>query len=367
VSGDVVDCVVVGAGVIGLSVARALALRGHETLLLEEAAGIGTGVSSRSSEVLHSGIYYQPDSLKARLCVRGRQLLGAYCREHGVAHRVCGKLIVATAEQQLATLERLRGNALRNGVGDVCMLTAAEARTLEPQLRCSAALHAPSTGIIDTHGLMQALLGDLQRAGGTVALRTRVSGGRSLAGGFELRVAGAADYRLRARRLVNAAGLGAQALAAALAGLSAQRVPPLYFAKGHYFALRGPAPFARLIYPLPEAGGLGIHLTLDLAGRARFGPDVQWLEKPDYGVDPALAAPFAAAVRRYWPEVRAEALQPDYAGVRPKLVPAGAPAADFLIQGAAQHGVAGLVNLYGIESPGLTAALAIAEYVSETL
>lgn len=362
-----VDCVVVGAGVVGLAVARALALRGHETLLLEAAAGIGTGISARSSEVLHSGIYYPPGSLKARLCVRGRELLDAYCRERGVTHRVCGKLIVATDDAQLGALEQLHAKGLGNGVRDLRVLTAAEAVALEPRLACRAALHAPSTGIVDSRGLMQALLGDFERADGTLALRSQVLGGACTADGFELRIDGAEGCTLRTRILVNAAGLDAQRLAASLAGLARQFVPPLYFAKGHYFALRGPSPFARLIYPVPEPGGLGIHLTLDLAGRARFGPDVRWVDTPEYGVDPELAARFCAAVRRYWPEISADALEPAYAGVRPKVVPAGAPAADFLIHGPGTHTIPGLVNLFGIESPGLTAALAIAEQVRDLL
>jgi L-2-hydroxyglutarate oxidase LhgO len=362
-----VDCVVVGAGVVGLAVARALALQGHETLLLEAAAGIGTGISARSSEVLHSGIYYPPGSLKARLCVRGRELVDAYCRERGVAYRACGKLIVATDDAQLGALERLHANGLRNEVRDMRVLTAAEAVALEPRLACRAALHVSSTGIVDSHGLIQALLGDFEHAGGTLALRSQVLGGACTADGFELRIEGAAGYTLRTRILVNAAGLGAQRLAGSLAGLPAEFVPPQYFAKGHYFALRGPSPFARLIYPVPEPGGLGIHLTLDLAGRARFGPDVCWVDAPEYGVDPELAARFCAAVRRYWPEISADALEPAYAGVRPKVVPAGAPAADFLIHGPGTHAVPGLVNLFGIESPGLTAALAIAQHIRDLL
>ena len=361
---DEVDCVVVGAGVVGLAVARALAQRGHETLLLEAAAGVGTGISARSSEVLHSGIYYAPGSLKARLCVRGRQLLGDHCRDHGVATRDCGKLVVAGDAAQLGELERLAANGRSNGVADLRLLSAAEAVALEPRLRCHGALHVPSTGIVDSHGLMQSLLADLERARGTLALRARVAGGECDGGGFALRIEGGNEFRLRARRLVNAAGLGAQALAMALDGVPAGTVPPLRYAKGHYFSLRGRSPFGHLIYPLPEPGGLGIHLTLDLAGRARFGPDVQWVPAPDYSVDAALAARFGAAVRRYWPELADDALEPAYAGVRPKLVAAGEPAADFLIQGAGAHGVAGLVNLYGIESPGLTAALAIGEHVA---
>jgi L-2-hydroxyglutarate oxidase LhgO len=364
---DEVECVVVGAGVVGLAVARALRLRGRETLLLESAAGIGTDISSRSSEVMHSGIYYEPGSLKARLCIRGRELLGEYCRERSVAHTICGKLIVATDASQIDELARLQARGLGNGVRDLCWLTASEAIALEPRLRCSAALHAPSTGVLDSHGLMQSLLGDFEQAGGMVSLRSRAIGGECRADGFELRIEGAEEYALRTRILVNAAGFGARQLATSLARLAPEFVPPLYFAKGHYFALRGRSPFARLIYPVPEPGGLGVHLTLDLDGRARFGPDVNWVPAPEYGVDTALASRFCASVRRYWPEIPEDALEPAYAGVRPKVVPAGSPAADFLIHGPGTHGVRGLVNLFGIESPGLTASLAIAEYVSDAL
>ncbi|MFO1400039.1 MAG: NAD(P)/FAD-dependent oxidoreductase [Steroidobacteraceae bacterium] len=370
-----VDNVVVGAGVVGLAVARTLALRGEETVLLEAAAAVGTGISARNSEVLHAGLYYAPGSLKARLCVRGRELLDAYCGARGIDHRLCGKLVVARTAAQCEELERLAANGLRNGVADLQMLAAAEARALEPRLRCEAVLHSPSTGIIDSHALMQALLADFERAGGLLALRARVAGGECQPGGFTLQVggvgasAGAGEdaQALRTRRLVNAAGLGAQDLARSLRGVPAGSVPPAYYAKGHYFTLRGRSPFTRLVYPVPEPGGLGIHLTLDLAGRARFGPDVRWVDAPSYDVEPALATAFASAVRGYWPDIAADALEPAYAGVRPKLVPAGAPAADFLIQGPERHGVAGLVNLFGIESPGLTASLAIAEYVAAVL
>jgi L-2-hydroxyglutarate oxidase LhgO len=363
-----VDALVVGAGVVGLAVARALAQRGREVVVVEAEAGIGRGVSARSSEVVHGGLYYPSGSLKARLCVRGRQLLYAYCAARGVAHRRCGKLVVATDEAQLGALRALQAQALANGVDDLVWLDGAAARALEPELHACAALHSPSSGIVDSHALMLALQADAQAAGAQLAFGSRVRGGRVVAGGIEVEVdAGeAAALRLRARSLVNSAGLGAPALAARIAGVPAATLPRAHRCKGSYFALTGRAPFARLIYPLHDAAGLGVHLTLDLGGQARFGPDTEWLadDAPeDLRVDPARAAAFEAAVRRYWPGLPAAALVPAYAGVRPKIAGPGEPAADFLIAGPAEHGVPGLVQLLGIESPGLTACLAIAETV----
>lgn len=355
---DRIDVAVIGAGVVGLAVARALARRGREVVVIEAAAAIGTGISSRSSEVIHAGLYHPAGSLKARLCVRGRALLYGYCEARGVAHRRCGKLVVATREADLPRLSHLAEQAAANGVDDLRLLSRAEALALEPALACAGALLSPSSGIVDSHALMTALLGDAERAGATLALASPVSGGVREGDGWRLRVG---DFELGARCVVNAAGLSAAAVAASL-GLAA---PPLRFARGHYFALAGRAPFSRLIYPLPVDGGLGVHLTLDLGGQARFGPDVQWLDERDpaalgYAVDPALAPAFAAEVRRYWPGLPAEALAPAYAGIRPKLIGPGEAAADFRIDAAP-----GLVNLFGIESPGLTASLAIADYVAE--
>ena len=365
---ETVDALVVGAGVVGLAVARALAQAGREVVVVEAEAGIGRGVSSRSSEVIHGGLYYPTGSLKARLCVRGRALLYAYCAERGVAHRRCGKLVVATDEAQLGALRALHAQALANGVHDIAWLDGAAIRALEPALHACAALHSPSSGIVDSHALMLALQGDAQAAGAQLAFGSRVLGGRVVAGGIELDVdAGeAAPMRLRARSLVNSAGLGATALAARLLGTPPATVPRAYRCKGSYFALAGRAPFARLIYPLHDAAGLGVHLTLDLAGQARFGPDTEWLadDAPDdLRVDPARRAVFEQAIRRYWPALPEGALLPAYAGVRPKIAGPGEPASDFVIAGPAVHGVAGLVHLYGIESPGLTACLAIAEEV----
>jgi L-2-hydroxyglutarate oxidase LhgO len=358
-----VDAVVIGAGVVGLAVARALALRGLETLVLESEHAIGTGTSSRNSEVVHAGIYYPPGSLKARLCVRGRQLLYGLCASHGVPHARCGKFVVATAEAQLATLAQLLATGRTNGVEGLAMITARQAQAAEPALACVGALASPVTGIVDSHALMLALQGDFEAAGGLLAFDAPVLAGGPAAGGLRLEVGGAQPMALEAGLVVNAAGLHAPALAARFDGLAPGSVPRAYFAKGSYYGLAGRSPFSRLIYPVPEPGGLGVHLTLDLGGQARFGPDVQWVDRIDYAVDPARAAGFAEAIRRYWPGLPAGALQPGYAGIRPKISGPGEPAADFLIQDARTHGLPGLVNLFGIESPGLTASLAIAEEV----
>jgi len=360
---DRVACAVIGAGVVGLAVARAMALRGLETLVLEEDRRIGAGISSRSSEVIHAGIHHDAGSLKARLCVRGKHLLYGYCRARGVPHRNCGKWIVATDDAQCEQLEALQAFGRDNGVPELQLRSAAHARLLEPELRCSALLDSESTGIVDSHALMQALWGDFDNAGGTVAFGAPVLGGECDAHGITLEVGGDAPTLLAADIVINSAGLGAQRIASRLRGLPAQAVSPLHLAKGNYYRLVGRSPFSRLIYPLPEPGGLGVHLTIDLGGQARFGPDVEWVEAIDYRVDPARACSFDAAVRRYWPGLPDDALQPAYAGIRPKLSGPGAGPADFVIDGPGQHGVPGLVNLFGIESPGLTAALAIAEEV----
>ncbi|WP_368644551.1 NAD(P)/FAD-dependent oxidoreductase [Castellaniella ginsengisoli] len=366
---DHIDCVVIGAGVVGLAVARACARTGLETLTLEAEAAIGTATSARNSEVIHAGLYYPRGSLKARLCVQGRQALYDYCSSHGIAHRRCGKLIVATDDAQIDALRRIAAAAHANGVRDLRQLDAAQAQAREPALRCVAALESPSTGIIDSHGLMLALQGDLEAAGGLLALRSPVLSGRVLkdGGGILLRIGGGEPMELIARRVVNCAGLHAQTVAAALDGLPPACIPAGRYAKGNYYALSGKAPFSRLIYPVPEPGGLGVHLTLDLGGQARFGPDVEWIDGIDYRVDPARADGFYAAIRRYWPGLRDGALHPDYAGIRPKLIVPAGQDADFLIQDVRAHGVPGLVNLYGIESPGLTACLAIADEVTQRL
>lgn len=361
---DSVDCVVVGAGVVGLAIARALALAGRETIVLEAEGAIGTGTSSRNSEVIHAGIYYPTGLAKTRLCVDGKAMLYAFCRDHGVAHRRCGKLIVAVSEAETAKLAALKAQGEANGVTDLVWLTGAEARALEPELVAERALLSPSTGVVDSHGLMLALLGEAEAHGAMLALETPVLGGAAGTEGVAIQTGGAAPMQLGARVLVNAAGLGAQALARALRGLPPATIPPLHLAKGNYFSLAGRTPFSRLIYPMPAGGGLGVHLTLDLAGQARFGPDVEWIDAIEYSVDPRRADSFYAAIRTYWPGLRDGALLPAYSGVRPKIERPGGSTTDFLIQTEAAHGVKGLVNLYGVESPGLTAALAIAERVA---
>ncbi len=363
---DTIDAVVVGAGVVGLAIGRALALQGRDVLVLEQADAIGTGTSSRNSEVIHAGIYYPPGSLKARLCVQGKALLYAYCGERAIAHRRCGKLIVATHTEQLARLEAIRAMANANGVADLQWLTQAQAQALEPALQCVGALLSPSTGIVDSHALMLALQADMEHAGGALALRAALDRARCGASGIELLALD--GTRLRTRVLVNAAGLAAPLLARRIEGLPAQHVPTPFYAKGNYFSLAGRSPFTRLIYPVPEGAGLGVHLTLDMGGQAKFGPDVQWVASPDdLVVDPSRGDAFYAEVRKYWPALPDGGLSPGYAGIRPKLQAASAGPADFAIQGPAVHGVPGLVNLFGIESPGLTAALAIAGQVAQML
>ncbi|HZH08701.1 MAG TPA: NAD(P)/FAD-dependent oxidoreductase [Lautropia sp.] len=361
-----IDVVVVGAGVVGLACARALALAGREVLLVEAEAGIGTGTSSRNSEVIHAGIYYPPGTLKALHCVRGRELLYAYCAERVIGHRRCCKLIVATAAEQVPKLAVLKDTAARNGVADLEFLSSSQACGLEPQLRCVAALASPSSGIVDSHALMLAYQGDLEGAGGLCVFNTRIARASCSADGVIVHTTGKEEaLSLRARLLVNCAGLHAQQLAHQMEGFPAHHVPPTYYAKGNYFSLAGRAPFSRLIYPVPEEAGLGVHLTLDLGMQARFGPDVQWVDEPDYDVDPGRGAVFYAEIRKYWPGLRDGALQPAYAGIRPKIQAPGEPALDFRIDGPETHGVPGVINLFGIESPGLTASLSIAALVAE--
>ena len=368
-----VDAVVVGAGAVGLACARALALAGRETIIVESTDGIGNGTSSRNSEVIHAGLYDAPGSLKATLCVAGRRLLYPYCETHGVGHRRCGKLVVAASAAQIEALRAIVARALANGVEGLRWLGGAEARALEPALNAEAALLSTVTGIIDSHSLMLAYLGDLERAGGALVVRSPVEGATVTSDGIVLRVGGDEPIELLAGSVVNSGGLFAQSLARRIDGLDAGTIPRERFAKGNYYALTGRSPFTRLIYPVPEPGGLGVHLTLDLAGQARFGPDVEWLEPGlapdaiDYAVDPARGERFEAAIRRWWPGLPEHALAPAYSGVRPKLVNPGEPARDFVLQGPDGHGVAGLVNLYGIESPGLTASLAIAAEVARLL
>jgi L-2-hydroxyglutarate oxidase LhgO len=366
---DQTDAVVVGAGVVGLACARALALAGREVVVLEALGAIGQVTSARNSEVVHAGLYYPTGSLKARWCVQGKHALYAYCAERGIAHRRCGKLVVATDAAQEGYLQALQEQAQANGVADTRLLDGDAARAIEPALvTAHAALLSPSTGIVDSHGLMLALLGDAQDHGAMLALHSPLDRAERTPQGLVLDVGGAQPMRVHARTLVNAAGLGACDVAGRIDGLDARYVPSPRYCKGSYFSLTGRAPFTHLVYPVPDraSGGLGVHLTLDLAGQARFGPDTEWLaegEPIDYRVDTRRGERFYAAIRRYWPALRDGALQPAYSGVRPKIAGPDEPAADFVIQGPAQHGVPGLVNLFGIESPGLTAALAIAQAV----
>jgi L-2-hydroxyglutarate oxidase LhgO len=362
---DSVDAVVIGAGVVGLAAARALAKAGREVVILEAEDAIGKHTSSRNSEVIHAGIYYLQGSLKASTCLQGRQRLYEYCVERGVPHRRCGKLIVATDAGQLDELEGIRQKAHVNGVTDVTWLTRAQARALEPQLQCVAALHSPSTGIVDSHALMLAYLSDAERAGAMLALKSLLDRGVVRADGIELHIVGAEP--ILAREVVNSAGLRAPSLARRIEGYPAALAPPELYAKGNYYTLTTRAPFSRLVYPVPEPGGLGVHVTLDLGGQARFGPDVEWVETIDYTVDPRRADRFYAAIRRYWPELSDGALEPGYAGIRPKISAKDVPAADFVVQGPRAHGLPGLVHLFGIESPGLTASLPLAGAVLDEL
>ena len=364
---DRVECVVIGAGVIGLAIARALAMAGREVVILEAEDAIGTHTSSRNSEVIHAGIYYPQESLKARACIAGRNLLYAYCAEHGVPHQCCGKLIVATSTEQIPELKTIRQKAHANGVTDVVEIPAAEAMRMEPALRCVAALHSPSTGIIDSHALMLAYLGDAEAAGAMLALKSPLTGCRFSSGEFVLQVGGEEPTEITAKTLVNSAGLRAPSVARLIAGFPAEKIPRELYAKGNYYSLSGRPPFSRLVYPVPEPGGLGVHVTLDLAGQARFGPDVEWVDRIGYEVDPRRADRFYAAIRRYWPALPDGALAPGYAGIRPKISGPDEPAADFVLQGPAGHGIPGLVNLFGIESPGLTASLSLADDVAGIL
>ncbi len=359
-----VECVVIGAGVVGLAVARALAISGREVIVLERADLIGSETSSRHSEVIHAGIYYPPGSLKAKFCVEGKRKLYDFCDSRGVEYRRCGKIIVATSEDQLSELDRLQANAAANGVTDLERMTPSQASDMEPSVRCVGALWSPSTGIVDSHAMMLALQGDAESAGAVVALLTPVTGGQVANDGIRLDCGGASPMSVTADVVINSAGLWAQDVAASISGLPSGTVPPLHYCKGNYYTLSGKPPFTRPVYPVPEKAGLGVHVTVDLAGRVRFGPDVEWVDGIDYDVDPARAGKFYGAVRKYYPELADGTIEPGYAGIRPKLQAPGEAARDFLIQTVDDHGVPGLVNMYGIESPGMTSALAIADWVA---
>lgn len=364
---DHIETIVIGAGVVGLAIARRLAQNGHEVLVLESETAPGTATSSRNSGVIHAGVYYRPGSLKARLCVEGRDQLYAYAAERGIPHRQCGKLIVATDAEQIPRLHEWREIAMQNGVTGMRMLSPAEARALEPEIFCTAALHVPVTGIIDVHPYILALEGDAEAAGAMIALKTTVAGGDITEEKFILDIAGDAPSQISCKYLINAAGLGAQEISHHLRGLDSSTIPPQILAKGNYFNLSGKAPFSMLVYPLPVLGSSGLHALCDLSGRVRFGPDVEWVDKIDYGVDPARAPLFEEAVRRYWPALPKDSLQPDYCGIRPKIARASPHDTDFLIQTAREHGIRNLINLYGIESPGLTSSLALGDYVANLI
>lgn len=362
-----VEAIIIGAGVIGLAIAEALANAGREVIVLERASCIGSETSSRNSEVIHAGLYYPPGSLKARLCVAGKEMLYAYCESHGVGYRRCEKLVVASAQDQLMALDAIAKRAAENGV-ETRRLTGTEAKKMEPELETVGALLSPSTGIINSHDLMLSLQGGMEDAGGFLALNTPVTDIRLGADGHIVRTGGAEPMSLKADILVNAAGLYAEQIARRMDGLDPKHIAHQRFARGCYFTLQGRSPFTRLVYPMPESGVLGIHLTLDLAGRPRFGPDIEWIEKPDdYRLDPTRAAKFYESVRRYWPGLPDGALEPGYSGIRPKIHGPGETVPDFRIDGPAHHGIAGLVNLFGMESPGLTSSLAIGRYVSQLL
>ena len=358
------DAVVVGAGVVGLAVARALAMSGREVVILEAEDAIGTHTSSRNSEVIHAGIYYPKGSLKARSCVAGKERLYEYCVSHGVPHRRSGKLIVASSENQLDELRAIQQKAHANGVTDVVWMTRAQVVALEPAVQCAAGLYSPSTGIIDSHSLMLAYQGDAESHGAMLALKSSLDRAEVVQDGFALQVG---EEKIKTALLVNSAGLKAPSVAKAIEGYDAKLAPGEFYAKGNYYTLTGKSPFSRLVYPVPEPGGLGVHVTLDMAGQARFGPDVEWVEKIGYEVDPRRAERFYAAIRRYWPGLPDGALAPGYSGIRPKTAGQGEPAPDFQIQGPQAHGIPGLVHLFGIESPGLTASLALAEEVTRQL
>jgi L-2-hydroxyglutarate oxidase LhgO len=360
---DTVDVAVIGAGVVGLAVARALALAGREVVVLEKEGGIGRHTSSRNSEVIHAGIYYQPGSKKARLCVAGGQMMYRYCQDNGIEHKRLGKILVATSDDEIPKLEALRARAEANGAQGLTWLDSDELRRREPALSAVRGLHSPATGILNSEQLMRCLRRDAEKAGAQFALGTPLLGGRVSESGIVLSTSGGESWSLLAKSVVNAAGPWAPSVARSIEGVPAAAIPTACFAKGHYAILRGPAPFSCLVYPVPIPGCLGVHYTLDLAGQARFGPDISWVEAVDYGFDESRVDSFYPVIRRYFPALADGALAPGYTGVRPKIVPAGVPDADFLMQGPEQHGVPSLVNLFGIESPGLTASLALAEEV----
>ncbi|MGH1456340.1 MAG: NAD(P)/FAD-dependent oxidoreductase [Alphaproteobacteria bacterium] len=363
-----VECVVIGAGVVGLAIAAAIARSGQDVIVLEAQDRIGAGVSSRNSEVIHAGIYYPKDTLKASLCVQGKNMLYQYIKDRNIGHKKCGKLIVATQEKQIEQLLQINEKAKANGVDDLTFISKEEAQDIESDLQCHAALHSPSTGIIDTHDFMISLQGDIENNAGSIVFLTLVIGGAINDDGIELKIRSQNDVMtLKAQTVINAAGLGATVIAQAITGFPKDKIPELKYAKGNYFSLIGKHNFKHLIYPVPEEAGLGVHLTLDLDGKARFGPDVEWVDKLDYKVNQTRAKNFSDAIRAYWPDIKDSALVPDYSGIRPKIYWGDKPHTDFIIQGKDEHGIGGLINLFGIESPGLTSSLAIAKYVMKQI
>jgi L-2-hydroxyglutarate oxidase LhgO len=361
------DCAVIGGGVVGLAVTRRLAMLGRQVVLFEAEKNTGLHTSSRNSEVLHAGIYYPTGSLKARLCVQGRRMLEEFCSVRGLGYRRIGKIVVATSDDEARTLDRHKAQGESNGVTDLVWLEPDQVRRMEPAIFCTRAFHSPSTGLIDSHGLMRALAADARQAGADIVLASPVIGGAVSESGIDLDIGGREPARYRFRTVVNSAGYSAPAVARTLSGLDAKTIPTSYFAKGHYFVLSGPAPFRQLVYPIPGQGGLGIHVALDLAGNVRFGPDAVWVDRPDYGFDESRAAYFYGAIRRYFPALASGALQPGFVGVRAKLGRMDAGFVDFVMQGSEVHGVPGLLNLFGIDSPGLTSSLAIADEVARRL
>ena len=365
---DQVDAIVIGAGVIGLACARNLAAKGLETFIIESHEAIGQEISSRNSEVIHAGLYYTVGSLKAKLCLSGRHALYEYCETRHIPHKKCGKLIVANSIEQEKKLLQLHNQALANGVADVELIGPNQARELEPALTCTAALLSPSTGIIDSHSLMLSFMGDAQANGASLVLCSQFLEAEVVSNGLNIKIkSGDEILELKSSILINAAGLSAPDVARNISGLKSETIPTSHFAKGNYFSLEGIAPFSRLIYPVPEPGGLGVHLTLDMGGQAKFGPDVEWVDVIDYEVNIARAKNFYASIRSYWQKLPNDSLHAAYSGIRPKVVSKGEPDADFMIHGESEHGCPGLVNLFGIESPGLTSSLAIADHVAGLL
>ena len=365
---DNVDCVVIGAGVVGLACARALAIEGREVIILEQADAIGTETSSRHSEVIHAGIYYEPGSLKAKFCVEGKIKMYRFMEERGIPFKKLGKLIVATSEDQISALNKIKQRAEQNGVMDLELLSHNEVIAREPDLRCITALWSPSTGVADSHSYMLGLQGDAESNGAMLAFLAPVESAELQNDGICLNVGGNDPMQLKAKTVINAAGLHTQKLTHEFKGFPKEKIPVWHYCKGNYYSLSGcKAPFTSLIYPAPEEAGLGVHLTLDLAGQARFGPDVEWIDENNYDVDPKRSDSIYAAVRKYWPGLPDNSLQPGYSGIRPKIQAPGEPATDYVIQGPRDHGINGLINLYAIESPGMTSSLAIGDYIVEML